>query len=73
MHAWVTIWCGAELGWIGFDPTNDLVVQGDHITVAMGRDYADIAPVDGVFHGSGGQQLRVAVDVLPVEALIATG
>ncbi len=73
MHAWVAIWCGAHLGWIGFDPTNDLIVQGDHITVAMGRDYADVAPVDGVFHGNEGQHLRVAVDVLPVDALMPAG
>ena len=70
MHAWVAIWCGEALGWIGFDPTNDLVVQGDHITVAMGRDYADVAPVDGVFHGGNGQHLQVAVDVLPMDALM---
>jgi len=73
MHAWVAIWCGDDLGWVGFDPTNDLIVEGDHITVALGRDYADVAPVDGVFHGSGGQQLRVAVDVLPIEDLSAAG
>ncbi len=71
MHAWVAIWCGEALGWVGFDPTNDVVVQADHITVAMGRDYADVAPVDGVFHGNDGQQLRVAVDVLPVDQLAA--
>lgn len=68
MHAWVNIWCGDRLGWIGFDPTNNIVVQSDHIFVAMGRDYADVAPVDGVFHGSAGQTLRVSVDVLPVDA-----
>ena len=73
MHAWVAIWCGEALGWIGFDPTNNLVAQGDHITVAMGRDYADVAPVDGVFHGNDGQHLRVAVDVLPVETLMPAG
>ena len=70
MHAWVNIWCGEKLGWIGFDPTNDLIVQGDHIFIAMGRDYADVAPVDGVFHGNEGQSLRVSVDVLPVEAVV---
>lgn len=73
MHAWVTIWCGDELGWVGFDPTNDLVVQGDHILIAMGRDYADIAPVDGVFHGNEGQTLRVSVDVLPMDAQLPAG
>ena len=69
MHAWVNVWCGERLGWIGFDPTNDVVV-GDHIIVAMGRDYADVAPVDGVFHGNEGQTLRVLVDVLPVDTLV---
>ena len=73
MHAWVAIWCGEALGWIGFDPTNDAIVRGDHIVVAMGRDYADVAPVDGVFHGNDGQHLRVAVDVLPVETLVPAG
>lgn len=66
MHAWVNVWCGDLLGWVGFDPTNDLVVHGDHIFIAMGRDYTDVAPVDGVFHGNGGQSLNVAVDVLPI-------
>jgi len=68
MHAWVGIWCGEQLGWVGFDPTNDLIAKEDHITIAMGRDYADVAPVDGVFHGNAGQSLRVMVDVLPIEA-----
>ena len=67
MHAWVCIWCGDRLGWIGFDPTNNLVAQADHITIAMGRDYADVAPLDGVFHGNAGQNMRVMVDVLPIE------
>ena len=30
-HAWVSLWCGAEIGWVGFDPTNDLLVENDHI------------------------------------------
>jgi transglutaminase-like putative cysteine protease len=70
MHAWVNIWCGEELGWIGFDPTNNLIVGGDHIIIAMGRDYADVAPVDGVFHGNEGQTLRVSVDVMPTECAV---
>lgn len=66
-HAWVNLWCGDTLGWVGFDPTNNIVVQGDHIFTAMGRDYADVAPVDGVFIGGSGQHMRVAVDVTPLE------
>ncbi|MBR0694608.1 transglutaminase family protein [Bradyrhizobium lablabi] len=66
-HAWVSVWCGAELGWIGFDPTNDLVVANDHIILAIGRDFSDVSPVDGVIVGARKQKLGVAVDVLLVE------
>lgn len=64
-HAWVTLWCGPALGWIGFDPTNALVVAGDHIVLAAGRDYADVAPIGGVVLGPGKQTIEVAVDVTP--------
>lgn len=67
-HAWAALWCGEALGWIGFDPTNDRIVAEDHIFTAMGRDYADVAPLDGVFHGAGGQRMTVAVDVNPLAA-----
>lgn len=67
MHAWVNLWCGPQLGWIGFDPTNDMIAGTDHIFVAMGRDYADVAPMDGVFHGTAGQAIEVAVDVVPID------
>ena len=66
-HAWATLWCGEELGWVGFDPTNDTLARSDHIFTAMGRDYADVAPLDGVFHGGAGQRLAVSVDVAPCE------
>ncbi|RXH20027.1 transglutaminase family protein [Bradyrhizobium guangzhouense] len=66
-HAWVSLWCGAELGWIDFDPTNDLLVANDHIVLAMGRDFSDVSPVDGIIVGSPKQKLGVAVDVLLVE------
>jgi transglutaminase-like putative cysteine protease len=66
-HAWVSAWCGEGLGWIGFDPTNALVVAEDHIILAIGRDYTDVSPVDGVIVGSKKQKLTVAVDVVPVD------
>jgi transglutaminase-like putative cysteine protease len=66
-HAWVSLWCGAELGWIGFDPTNDLLVENDHIELAVGRDFSDVSPVDGIIVGSRKQKLGVAVDVQLVE------
>ena len=42
-HAWAMLWCGPEIGWVGLDPTNDLIVADDHIVTAFGRDYADVA------------------------------
>jgi transglutaminase-like putative cysteine protease len=66
-HAWVVIWCGPQRGWIGFDPTNACLVGSDHIIMAMGRDYADVAPIDGVFTGQEGQKIEVSVDVEPLD------
>jgi transglutaminase-like putative cysteine protease len=66
MHAWAALWCGQELGWVGFDPTNNVFATTDHIFVALGRDYADVAPLDGVFHGGAQQTMYFSVDVAPV-------
>ena len=68
MHAWVRAWCGRETGWIEYDPTNAMLAGTDHILVARGRDYGDVAPVRGVMRISGGQKTDQAVDVIPVEA-----
>ncbi|RVT94087.1 transglutaminase family protein [Sphingomonas crocodyli] len=65
-HAWAAIWCGPKRGWLGFDPTNACMVGPDHIITAMGRDYADVAPIDGVFTGLDGQKVDVSVDVEPI-------
>lgn len=67
-HAWVMLWCGRTLGWVGVDPTNGIWMAGDHIVMAIGRDYAEIAPIDGIVLGSGAQKMEVSVDVAPVEA-----
>jgi transglutaminase-like putative cysteine protease len=66
MHAWVRAWCGEAMGWVEYDPTNALVVAADHIVVARGRDYGDVAPVKGVMRISGGQEISQAVDVVPL-------
>ena len=66
MHAWVLVWCGSDAGWCGFDPTNAVLAGEDHVMLALGRDYADVAPIDGVVFASGGQQLEVTVTVTPV-------
>lgn len=62
-HAWVSVWCGPELAWIGFDPTNALVVADEHIAVACGRDFSDVTPLRGVIMGGGMHTLSVGVTV----------
>ena len=64
-HAWVLVWCGPMRGWEGVDPTNGIWMAGDHIVIAIGRDYSEIAPIDGVFLGTGAQTMTVSVDVAP--------
>ncbi|TMV80319.1 transglutaminase family protein [Thioclava sp. BHET1] len=66
MHAWVRVWCGVETGWVEYDPTNALMVGVDHIVVALGRDYDDVAPIRGVLRASGGQATEQLVDVIPL-------
>ena len=68
-HAWVTVWCGEQRGWIGLDPTNAIFVENDHIVLAVGRDYSDVAPIDGIMLAPGEQALKVAVDVIPENEL----
>jgi transglutaminase-like putative cysteine protease len=65
-HAWVEALL-PELGWVGFDPTNNLPAGQRHIRVAVGRDYADVPPTRGVFKGTAESELSVAVQVKPAE------
>ncbi len=67
-HAWVLLWCGPARGWVGVDPTNGIWMASDHVVVAVGRDYTDIAPIDGIVLGSGAQDMQVSVDVEPLDA-----
>jgi transglutaminase-like putative cysteine protease len=66
-HAWISAWC-PELGWIDFDPTNDVVPDGEHVTLAWGRDYGDVSPINGFMVGGDSHEVKVMVDVLPVAA-----
>lgn len=61
-HAWVDVLLPC-LGWIGFDPTNNLVARHRHIRAAVGRDYADVPPTHGIFRGQTDSELYVAVHV----------
>jgi transglutaminase-like putative cysteine protease len=61
-HAWVSVFCPAS-GWIDVDPTNDLLVDQKHITLAWGRDFDDVSPIKGVILGGGRHSVSVGVDV----------
>jgi len=61
-HAWVEALM-PHLGWVGVDPTNNLVAHHRHIRAAVGRDYADVPPTHGVFRGQTASELYVAVQV----------
>jgi transglutaminase-like putative cysteine protease len=61
-HAWIEAYL-PSLGWVGFDPTNNLVAGDRHIRVAVGRDYADVPPTRGTFKGDVESELAVAVRV----------
>lgn len=63
-HAWLAVHC-PRLGWVDLDPTNDVVPDVRHITLAWGRDYGDVSPLRGVVLGGGEQILRVGVSVIP--------
>lgn len=61
-HAWFSVYI-PKMGWIDFDPTNNCIVSDQHITIGWGRDYADIAPMEGIILSSGSHELTVSVDV----------
>lgn len=66
-HAWVEAFL-PELGWVGFDPTNNLLASERHIRTAVGKDYADVPPTRGVFKGTAQSELSVGVQVSPTDA-----
>ncbi len=61
-HAWFSVFIPG-MGWTDFDPTNNCLVSDQHITIGWGRDYADIAPLEGIILSSGSHELTVSVDV----------
>ena len=65
-HAWAAAWV-PELGWVDFDPTNDLIPGADHVTAAYGRDFSDVTPIRGIILGGGAHTYAVSVDVDAVE------
>jgi len=65
-HAWFSIYSPGT-GWVDFDPTNNVQPGGEHITVAYGRDYGDVSPVAGILTGGGRHDVKVSVDVEPLD------
>ena len=63
-HAWVQVWC-PRFGWLDLDPTNAVLPDTGHVTLAIGRDYGDVVPLRGVIRGGGEHELKVAVSVVP--------
>jgi transglutaminase-like putative cysteine protease len=65
-HAWVSVYCPV-LGWVDFDPTNNVQPALEHITLAWGRDFSDVSPLRGVILGGGHHDPEVQVTVMPLE------
>jgi transglutaminase-like putative cysteine protease len=61
-HAWFSVFC-PELGWVDFDPTNNLMPETDHLTLGFGRDFGDVSPISGILTGGGRHDVKVAVNV----------
>ena len=70
-HAWMEAFLPG-LGWVGFDPTNNVIAGTRHIRVAIGRDYADVPPTKGVFRGRSANELAVAVQVSAADTAMFT-
>jgi transglutaminase-like putative cysteine protease len=70
-HAWVSVYAPGSQGemsdWVDFDPTNNLLPNTEHITLAFGRDFSDISPLRGIILGGGGTEPDVAVTVVPLD------
>lgn len=59
-HAWIQAWTGA---WVNYDPTNDSQINEQYISVGVGRDYADVTPLKGIYSGEGSTDLDVVVEI----------
>jgi transglutaminase-like putative cysteine protease len=59
-HAWIQAWTG---GWRNYDPTNDSEINEQYVSVGVGRDYADVSPLKGIYSGGGATDLDVVVEI----------
>lgn len=67
-HAWCSVFV-PQLGWVDFDPTNNLIPSDQHIILGWGRDFSDVTPLKGVFFSTGNHKLKVSVDVTRLESI----
>ena len=70
-HAWLSVRCTRDT-WVDLDPTNDVLPDARHITMAWGRDYGDVSPLRGVVLGGAGHTLHVGVSVIPIAPVEST-
>ena len=66
-HAWFSVWA-PPYGWVDLDPTNNVLVGEGHVTIAYGRDYGDVAPLNGIILGGHDHLIEVGVDVIPARS-----
>jgi transglutaminase-like putative cysteine protease len=59
-HSWIEAWTG---GWWNYDPTNDTEITEQYVSVGVGRDYADVSPLKGIYSGEGATDLDVVVEI----------
>ena len=59
-HAWIQAWTGE---WWHYDPTNNTDINEQYISVGVGRDYADVTPLKGIYSGEGSTDLDVVVEI----------
>jgi transglutaminase-like putative cysteine protease len=69
MHAWIEAYL-PPLGWVGFDPTNNTLMDERHVRVAIGRDYADVTPTRGVYRGKTRSELAVTIRFAPSKVVL---
>lgn len=70
-HAWCSVFA-PDIGWVDFDPTNNLLPSDRHISLGWGRDFSDVTPLKGVFFSNGRHRLEVSIDVIRQEERSAT-
>jgi transglutaminase-like putative cysteine protease len=71
-HAWIEALL-PDLGWVGFDPTNNLIAGERHVRVAIGRDYFDVPPTRGVYQGVSAVRAELGVAVTVGSVMPAGG